>query len=100
MEAPGFDPGSSYESDFFVSNMSVRLSFGYGSAYESDLSSSTVHCSGSNLGSSHGSDIPFLAEIAVDTEYGHGFPPISIRSMLPVRGAAAPRGYGAARRRT
>eukprot|EP01052_Picozoa_sp_SAG31_P017932 SAG31_NODE_1250_length_9118_cov_4.047344_1_plen_378_part_10 len=73
MKSPGFYLGSAHMSDVFVSNMSARLSFGSGSAYESDLSSSTVHYSGSDPGSSYGSDIPFLAEIAVDTEYAHGF---------------------------
>eukprot|EP01052_Picozoa_sp_SAG31_P029160 SAG31_NODE_2877_length_4965_cov_15.095767_1_plen_565_part_10 len=70
-----FDFGSAYKSDFSVSNTFVRLSFGSGSVHESDLSSSTVHCSGSKLRTSYGSDIPFLAEIAVDAEYAHRFGP-------------------------
>eukprot|EP01050_Picozoa_sp_SAG11_P006894 SAG11_NODE_556_length_8552_cov_8.500651_2_plen_1378_part_00 len=76
MKARGFDTGSAYESDVSVSNIrfSVRVSFGSASAYESVLSPSTLHCSGSDPGSTYGSDILFLAEIAVD-EYAHGFGP-------------------------
>ena len=73
MKALAFDSRSAHKSDVSVSNVTACLSFGFGSAHESDLSSSTVQCSGSKLGSSYGSDIPLLAEIAVDTEYAHGF---------------------------
>eukprot|EP01052_Picozoa_sp_SAG31_P014159 SAG31_NODE_870_length_11338_cov_14.525047_11_plen_1486_part_01 len=83
LKAREFDTGSAHESDVSVSNMFVRLSFGFGSVYESDLSSSTVRCSVSELGSSHGPDIPFFAGIAIGAEYAHGFgPPTS--NVLPL----------------
>eukprot|EP01052_Picozoa_sp_SAG31_P015139 SAG31_NODE_964_length_10697_cov_6.821004_6_plen_1479_part_01 len=79
-----FDLGFVYESDVSVSNMSVRQSFGCG--YESEFSSSTLHCSGSDPGSSYGSDILFLAEIAVDAEYAHGCGPRT-SNILPLANA-------------
>eukprot|EP01052_Picozoa_sp_SAG31_P042811 SAG31_NODE_6920_length_1849_cov_2.335429_1_plen_352_part_00 len=82
MKAPAIVSRSAHESDVFVSNVTTCLSFGPGCAHESDISSSTVQCSGSELETSYGSDIPFLAEIAVDTEYAHGFPPTSIKLPL------------------
>eukprot|EP01052_Picozoa_sp_SAG31_P040438 SAG31_NODE_5855_length_2292_cov_52.916553_2_plen_398_part_01 len=83
MKAPGFDSRSAHKSDVSVSSMAARLSFETGSAYESDLSSSTVQCSGSGMGCSYGSAIPFLAEIAIDTEYAHGFG-LPTSNMLPL----------------
>eukprot|EP01052_Picozoa_sp_SAG31_P042447 SAG31_NODE_6740_length_1903_cov_2.594789_1_plen_524_part_01 len=68
-----FDFKYAYESNVSVSNVIACLSFDTGFVYESNLSSSTLQCSGSDLGPSYGSDIPFLAEIAVDAEHEHGF---------------------------
>eukprot|EP01050_Picozoa_sp_SAG11_P000999 SAG11_NODE_39_length_21630_cov_11.188658_18_plen_2153_part_00 len=85
MESFGFDSGYAYESDFSVSNMAVRLSFGSRSAYEFDLSSSTVQCSCFDPGS-YGSDIPFLGEIAVDAESARGIgPPASTKIPLDTK---------------